>query len=53
MFIKLNSEEQIVQAMLGVLAHNLSGNDERVTLNYKTTNSYQNSHGEILIELEI
>ena len=46
-FINPNTEEQIVQAMAGVLAYNLAGNDERVTLNYKTTNSYQNSHGEI------
>lgn len=52
-FINPNTEEQIVQAMAGVLAYNLAGNDERVTFNYKTTNSYQNSHGEIGVELEM
>ena len=39
-FINPNTEEQIVQAMAGVLA-------------YKTTNSYQNSHEEIGVELEM
>ena len=52
-FINPNTEEQIVQAMAGVLAYNLAGNDERVTFNYKTTNSYQNSHKEIEEELEL
>ncbi len=46
-FINHNTEEQIVQAMAGVLAYNLARNDERVTFNYKTTNSYQNSHEEM------
>lgn len=46
-FINPNTEEQIVQAMAGVLAYNLAENDERVMFNYKNSNSYQNSHKEI------
>ena len=42
-----NTEEQIVQAMAGVLAYNLAENDERVTFDYKNSNSYQNSHQEM------
>lgn len=52
-FINPNTEEQIVQVMAGVLAYNLAENDERVTFNYKTSNSYQNSHEEIGVELEM
>ena len=52
-FINPNTEEQIVQAMAGVLAYNLAENDDGVTFDYKTTNSYQNSHGEIGVELEM
>ena len=51
-FINPNTEEQIVQAMAGVLAYNLAENDDG-TFDYKTTNSYQNSHGEIGVELEM
>lgn len=43
-FINPNTEEQIVQAMAGVLAYNLAGNDDGVTFDYKTSNSYQNFH---------
>ena len=43
-FINPNTEEQIVQAMAGVLAYNLAENDERVTFDYKNSSSYQNSH---------
>ena len=52
-FINPNTEEQIVQAMSGVLAYNLAENDDSVTFNYRTSNSYQNSHGEIGVELEM
>lgn len=52
-FINPNTEEQIVQAMAGVFAYNLAENDERITFNCKTTNSYQNSHGKIGVELEM
>ena len=41
-FINPNTEEQIVQAMAGVLAYNLAENDDSVTFDYKTSNSYQN-----------
>ena len=51
-FINPNTEEQIVQAMAGVLAYNLAENDERVMFNYKNSNSYQNSHS-IEDELEM
>lgn len=43
-FINPNTEEQIVQAMAGVLAYNLAENDDRVTFDYKISNSYQNFH---------
>lgn len=36
-FINPNTEEQIVQAMSGVLAYNLAENDEKVIFNYKDT----------------
>ena len=43
-FINLNTEEQIVQAMAGVLAYNLAENDDKITFDYKNSSSYQNSH---------
>ena len=43
-FINPNTEEQIVQAMTGVLAYNLAENDDGVTFDYKTSNFYQNFH---------
>ena len=52
-FINPNTEEQIVQAMAGCLAYNLAENDEKVTFDYKNSNSYQNSHEEIEDELEM
>ncbi len=36
-FINPNTEEQIVQAMSGVLAYNLAENDEKVIFNCKDT----------------
>ena len=50
-FINPNTEEQIVQAMSGVLAYNLAENDEKIKFGYYA-NSYQNCHcieGEIEI----
>lgn len=41
-FINPNTEEQIVQAMAGVLAYNLAENDENIKFDYNS-NSYQNS----------
>ena len=46
-FINPNTEEQIVQAMAGVLAYNLVENDDKVIFDYKNSNSYQNSHQEM------
>ena len=43
-FINPNTEEQIVQAMAGVLAYNLAENDDKVIFDYKNSSSYQNSH---------
>ena len=51
-FINLNTEEQIVQAMAGVLAYNLAENDDKITFDYKNSSSYQNFH-EIEDELEL
>lgn len=41
-FINPNTEEQIVQAMAGVLAYSLAENDEKIKFDYNS-NSYQNS----------
>lgn len=50
-FINPNTEEQIVQAMAGVLAYNLAENDEKIKFDYNS-NLYQNSHN-IEDELEL
>lgn len=52
-FINPNTEEQIVQAMAGVLAYNLAENDDKITFDYKNSSSYQNSHEEMEDELEL
>ena len=52
-FINPNTEEQIVQAMAGVLAYNLAESDDKITFDYKTSSSYQNSHEEMEDELEL
>ncbi|MBR0351236.1 MAG: hypothetical protein IJH76_05430 [Clostridia bacterium] len=44
-FINPNTEEQIVQAMAGVLAYNLAENDEKIKFDYSNLNSFQDSHG--------
>ena len=46
-FINPNTEEQIVQAMAGVLAYNLAENDEKIKIDYSNLNSFGNSHEEI------
>ena len=51
-FINPNTEEQIVQAMAGVLAYNLAENDEKIKFDYSNSNSYQNSHSMEEEELE-
>ena len=43
-FINSNTEEQIVQAMAGVLAYNLAENNDKVIFDYKNSSFYQNSH---------
>lgn len=48
-FINPNTEEQIVQAMAGVLAYNLAENDEKIKFDY----NFRNSHKEIENELEL
>lgn len=50
-FINPNTEEQIVQAMAGVLAYNLAENDANLKFDYNS-NTYQNSH-QIDYELEL
>ena len=52
-FINPNTEEQIVQAMAGVLAYNVAENDEKIKFNYNNSNTYQNSYKEIEDELEL
>ena len=48
-FYNPNTEEQIVQAMAGVLAYNLAENDGNIKFDY----NFQNSHKEIEDELEL
>ena len=50
-FINPNTEEQIVQAMAGVLAYNLAENDNKIIFDY-SSNAYQDSHS-IEDELEM
>jgi len=52
-FINPNTEEQIIQAMAGVLAYNLDENDEKIKFDYIKTNSFQDSHKEKEDELEL
>lgn len=52
-FINPNTEEQIVQAMAGVIAYNLAENDEKIKFDYKNSNTYQNFHSIEYEELEI
>ena len=51
-FINPNTEEQIVQAMAGVLAYNLAENNEKIKFDYSNSNSFQDSH-DIEDELEL
>lgn len=51
-FINPNTEEQIVQAMAGVLAYNFAENDEKIKFDYSNSNSFQDSH-DIKDELEL
>ena len=52
-FTNPNTEEQIVQAMSGVLAYNLAENDEKIRFDYSNINFFQDSHKEIEDELEM
>ena len=52
-FINPNTEEQIVQAMAGYLAYNLSENNEKIKFDYSNSNSFQDSQKEIEDELEL
>ena len=52
-FINPNTEEQIVQAMAGVLAYNLAENDEKIKFDYSNSNAYQDSHSMKYEELEL
>ena len=51
-FINPNTEEQIVQAMAGVLAYNLAENDNKIILDYNSI-AYQDSHSIEDEELEM
>ncbi len=52
-FINPNTEEDIVQAMAGVLAYNLAENNENIKFDYSNSNSFQDSHKNIEDELEL
>ena len=52
-FINPNTEEQIIQAMAGILAYNLAENDEKIKFDYSNLNSFQNSHSIKDDELEL
>ena len=45
-FINPNTEEQMVQAMAGVLAYKLAENDNKIIFDYNL-NAYQDSHEEM------
>ena len=49
-FVNPNTEEQIVQAMAGVLAYNLAENNNKIKFDYNS-NACQNSHEEEELEL--
>ena len=46
-FYNPNTEEQIVQAMAGVLAYNLTENNNSLKFDYANSNTFQNSHNTI------
>ena len=46
-FYNPNTEEQIVQAMAGVLAYNLTENNKSLKFDYSNSNTFQNSHNTI------
>ena len=48
-FINPNTEEQIVQAMAGVLAYNLAENDDKVIFDYKNSSSLIHSKSKIFL----
>ena len=50
-FINPNTEEQIVQAISGVLAYSLVENDEKIKFDYSNSSSFQDSHKEDELEL--
>lgn len=52
-FINPNTEEQIVQAMAGVLAYNLEENDEKIKFDYSNSNSFRYSHEKIEDKLKM
>ena len=52
-FINPNTEEQIVQAISGVLAYSLVENDEKIKFDYSNSNSFQDSHKEKEEKLEL
>lgn len=43
-FVNPNTEEQIVQAMCGVIAYNLSEGNEKLNFDYSYIKKYQDSH---------
>lgn len=52
-FFNPNTEEDIVQAIAGVLAYNLAENNENIKFDYSNSNSFQDSHKNIEDELGI
>lgn len=51
-FINPNTEEQVVQAIAGVLAYNLAESDNKIIFDYNS-NAYQNSHSMEYEKLEM
>lgn len=48
-FFNPNTEEDIVQAMAGVLAYNLAENNENIKFDHSNSNSLQDSQGKFNI----
>lgn len=52
-FINPNTEDEIIQAMSGVVAYNLAQNDDKIIFKYNNPNTIQNSYELEEDELEL
>lgn len=52
-FFNPNTEEDIVQAIAGVLAYNLAENNENIKFDYSNSNSFQDSQQKMKYKLRM